>query len=230
MFLHCWADLAAEHSDVRICAVMCCRRQIFPPSPSCYQLIYVSVQCLSCAKMETVGSCTRTHMQVILNRPKHDIMSSGPRGSMLGLPTATQLLCSQDGSFMLSLRVLTTRLLSPAAESQTWGLSLGEKKKCPDTHIFPGDKSNKVLPQQDAKLFETSCNHDQILLLHCLGQNHLSVWINDETIRKISGASDEGCLFTQSCFWSVIHLEVWNLVVLQDFLSGGQLRECLDSV
>lgn len=46
MFLHCWAELAAEHSSVRRCAVMGCRCQIFPPSPSRYQLIYVTVQML----------------------------------------------------------------------------------------------------------------------------------------------------------------------------------------
>lgn len=112
-----WRQNTQMSGDVPSCAV---GAKYYPSSPSCYQLIYVTVQCLSCAKMETVGGCIRTHMQVILNRAKHNIMSSGPRGSMLGLPTATRLLCSQDGFFMLSLRVLTTRrLLSPAAESQT---------------------------------------------------------------------------------------------------------------
>lgn len=100
-------------------------------------------------------------MQVILNRPKHNIMSWGPRGSALDLPTATQLLCSQDGSIMLSLRALTTLKVKHEASLR------GEKKKCSDTHIFPGDKSNQVLPQQGAKLSRTSCNHYQILPLNC---------------------------------------------------------------
>lgn len=143
MCLHRWAELAAEHSSVRRCAVMCCRCQIFPPSPSCYQLIYVTVQGLSCAKMETVGSCTRTHTHVILNRPKHNVMSSRPLGqyAWFAYCDAAPLL---TGWF---LHVVSPCFDDAAAPlSSCWKSNVrppSGKKKCSDTHIFPGDKSNK---------------------------------------------------------------------------------------
>lgn len=67
-----WRQNTQESGDVLSCAV----GAKYSPLPSCYQLFYVAVQCLSCAKLETVGSYTRTHIQVILNRAKHNIMSS----------------------------------------------------------------------------------------------------------------------------------------------------------